>query len=77
MSKQDAKQDAKQNEKAVNQAGQLTLLFWGLILLLNAIFENIPGTTFTFSSLIILLSGVIVFFVSYLFFGYQYRKENK
>lgn len=72
-----SKQDAKQNEKAVNQAGQLTLLFWGLILILNAIFENIPGTTFTLSSLVILLSGVIVFFVSYLFFGYRYSKEGK
>lgn len=72
-----SKQDAKKNEKAVNQAGQITLLFWGLILILNAIFESIPSTTFTLSSLIILLAGMIVFFVSYLLFGYKYSKDKE
>lgn len=71
-----SKQDAKQNERAVNQAGQITLLFWVLILILNAIFESMPSTTFTLSSLIILLAGMIVFFVSYLLFGYKYSKDE-
>lgn len=72
-----SKQETKQNDKAVNNAGQITLLFWGLILLLNAIFESIPSMTFTLTSLIILLAGMIVFFVSYLIFGYKYSKENQ
>lgn len=65
------------NERAVTQAGQMTLLFWALLLLVNAIFESGIRSTFVFSSMTILLAGFVVFFVSYLIFLQKDKRDNK
>lgn len=71
------KQDPNHNKKATQIAGQITLLFWALLLLVNAIFETGLEMNYTLNSLTILLSGVIVFFVSDLILGIKYKKEDK
>lgn len=73
----DKKEAAKQNERAIDLAGKTTLLAWGLILLVNAIFESLPNTTFTLSSMMILLIGMIVFFASYIVFNRPEEKKKQ
>lgn len=58
------KPEKKENMKATNNACWITFFFWGAVLFLNSIFELFFNRQFISNSLIILTSGLILFFLT-------------
>lgn len=58
------KYNEKIDKKSVSVAYFITFVFWGTVLLINAIFEWIYNKQFITSSLAILLGGLVIFFLT-------------
>jgi uncharacterized membrane protein len=56
------KKDKKINKNSVNTAFQSTFIFWGVTLLINALFEMVNNRPLIDSSFIILSVGLIIFY---------------
>ncbi|HFK1435968.1 hypothetical protein ACIQHV_32380 [Bacillus bombysepticus] len=68
------KTEKKENMEAANNACWITFFFWGVILFLNSIFEMFFNKQFISNSITILISGLIIFFLSD--FIIKKRKES-
>ncbi|SDZ26637.1 hypothetical protein SAMN05421736_108176 [Evansella caseinilytica] len=58
------KDSETKDTKASNNACWITFIFWGVILFVNSIFENVYNKALISNSLVILLLGLTVFFLS-------------
>jgi|HigsolmetaAR204D_1030405.scaffolds.fasta_scaffold38608_1 tetrahydromethanopterin S-methyltransferase subunit E len=58
------KESSKEGKKDANIAYFVTFVFWGIILFINSIFETFFNRDFISNSWIILISGLIIFFIT-------------
>ncbi|MBM7649935.1 glucose uptake protein GlcU [Bacillus ectoiniformans] len=58
------KHDDKINKKAVNMAYFITFVFWGIVLLVNSVFEQFFDKQLISSSFTILIMGLSIFFIT-------------
>jgi hypothetical protein len=70
------KKNSKINKKSVNTAFQSTFIFWGVTLLINALFENTQGKPLVSDSFVILFSGLVIFYSTELIANYFNNKKK-
>ncbi len=58
------KESSKEGKKDANIAYFVTFVFWGIILFINSIFETFFNRDFISNSWIILILGLVIFFVT-------------
>ncbi|MGB2870913.1 hypothetical protein [Psychrobacillus psychrotolerans] len=58
------KTNSKINKNSINTAFQSTFIFWGVTLLINALFEMAQDKPLISNSFVILFAGLAIFFLT-------------
>jgi uncharacterized membrane protein len=70
------KKDENMNKNSVNTAFQSTFIFWGVTLLINALFEMANNKPLISSSFVILIVGLIIFYSTEQIANYIYKRKE-
>ncbi|WP_226672121.1 hypothetical protein [Rossellomorea aquimaris] len=70
------KKDERINKKSVDAAIQSTFIFWGVALLINALFETTTNKPLISSSSVMLSAGLIIFYSTEQIANYIHKRKE-